>query len=73
MSLARQELKIKPLAQLLESEWNPLCKKPMCDWLICGEKEEEFWSERVHCCGNAVVPPQAAAALQIAARLHPLS
>ena len=70
--LVGQDLKIRPLAQLLQPEWNPLCKKPMCDWLNRGEADESHWADRVHCCGNIVVPFQAAAALQIVARL-PLS
>ena len=33
------------------------------------ESQEDRWKSRVHCCGNIVVPAQAAAALQVVGRM----
>lgn len=40
---------------------------PISDWLL--HEKSEDWDERVHCCGNIVVPAQAQASLQLLARL----
>ena len=64
-----QAIDLKPLNRLLPTEWNPLCRKPLSKWLIHSQTEEDNWKDRVHACGNIVVPCQAAAALQIAARI----
>jgi len=64
-----QGLTLRPLGSLLPSEWNPLSKKPLSKWLIHSQDEESHWDDRVKACGNIVVPVQAAAALQLAARI----
>ena len=70
--LSRQALELKPLSSLLPPEWNPLAKKPLRDGLLPSPEHEDEWEERVHACGNVVVPSQAAAALQFVSRLPAL-
>lgn len=55
----------------MQSEWNIHCKKPLAQWLLHQKEEEDSWDERVHACGNIVVPAQAAAALQLLVRFPP--
>jgi hypothetical protein len=43
-------------------------KVPLHEWLMECDEMEDNWKERVHCCGNIVVPAQAAAALQVVGR-----
>lgn len=62
-----QALELRPLSSLLPSEFNPLNKQPLARWLL--DEPDDEWNDRTHACGNVVVPCQAAAALQLVARM----
>ena len=68
-----QALNLKPLNTLLPAEWNQVHKQPLEKWLLHKESQEDNWKSRVHCCGNIVVPAQAAAALQVVGRMPTFS
>lgn len=57
VQLSPQEAGLRPLQEILPSEWNALNRPPsMLDWLVAQRSAED--SSRIHALGNIVVPLQ---------------
>lgn len=64
-----QDLNLRPLQQILPSEWNALSRPPsMLQWLQYEQSKEE--QERLHALGNIVVPQQAVLGFRCLLEMH---
>ena len=61
--IAAQDLNLRPLCELLPTEWNALSRPvSMLDWLSPDRSDEH--EKRLHALGNIVVPQQAVVGFQ---------